>query len=119
MTNIDIWLKSFRQKWKLKEINSIINLFAKNVEYWESPFTKITSIKKLKKEWLNIHHQHKIVIKTKAFSSQDNNHTVLWDLRYQDTSSQKHHFKGVYLISLNTANRCTYFLQISDKVNER
>lgn len=86
---------------------------------WETPFTQIASKTKLRQEWHNINKQHNINIRFKVFSKEDNNHSVYWDLKYEDKNNQPVHYKGTYFFRLNSNNKCDYFFQCSETKTEK
>ncbi|MEI8344193.1 MAG: hypothetical protein WCF93_04550 [Candidatus Moraniibacteriota bacterium] len=50
MEQINDWLAKFVNAWKTHDINAVFVLFAKDVEYWETPFDKLSSLSELKSE---------------------------------------------------------------------
>lgn len=110
---IEQWLEKFKDGWNAHDVDSVMTLFADGVEYWETPFVRVASKEALREEWLAIHKQTDIDIRTTVYSRDDDKFTVLWDLRYSK-SGQSHHWAGTYLIKLNEKGICYYFHQTGE-----
>lgn len=82
MQNIDKWLKQFTSAWKTYDIDKVLNLFTENVEYWENPFKKLSSLDEVRKEWHYIKKQKDIHIECKVFINDKNKHVIKWHLKY-------------------------------------
>lgn len=106
--DIHAWLDSFRKYWISHDVDGVMRLFADDVEYFESPFIKLTDREKLTSAWKEIYKQENIELTYNLFVSEKNNFAVRWDLHYGNPNSL-HHFAGTYLIRLNDQNLCTYF----------
>ncbi len=106
--DINNWLDNFRKNWINHDVDGVLDLFADNVEYFESPFMKLDSRVDLESVWNGIQKQENIELSFVIFSSKEDHFTVMWDLRYE-SSGTKRHFAGTYLIKLNKMNLCTYF----------
>jgi len=109
MNRINNWLKEFKTHWENHNITNILNLFDKNVIYYETPFYKLDNFEQLSKEWQYILKQKNINLDYEIFLKDNNKYAVIWDLKYLDNKNIKQHFKGTYLIKLNDKNLCTYF----------
>ncbi len=108
------WLQKFEDSWKAKDIDAVLNLFADKVEYWETPFKKLTSKAAVAEEWQGIESQENITITTNLFASEGNKHAVTWGLVYHKDGKQ-HVWVGTYFIELDTEGKCVYFLQTGEK----
>lgn len=113
MDAINQWLDELIKHWKEKNVAGVLKLFSGQVEYWETPYKKISPAK-LKQEWNGIHDQDDLSIKCKVFSKDDNRYAINWDLNYIDKSKKHKHYKGVYLLTLNNQSLCDYFLQCGE-----
>ena len=111
MKKINDWLEKFTTFWKTQDIDGVMGLFTDDVEYWETPFSRVSNLVDLRREWENIKNQQNIVINCKVFSKKEDKYSVFWDLKYKDGSNQLKHYKGTYLLRLNPANKCHYFFQ--------
>ncbi len=112
---IEDWLKKFVDCWKGHEIDSVLELFDENVEYWETPFKRLDGSKELKSEWSAILSQENIQVNTDVLGQDKNGfYIVRWDLSY-DNEVGKQEWSGVYLIELNELSKCNYFLQVGEK----
>ena len=107
--DIDDWLEKFEKHWKTHNINGILNLFDKNVIYFETPFFKLENFGELAEEWKAIKNQNEIYLDFEIFSSYKNKHSIIWKLRYSDKTNTEKIFSGTYLIKLNNKGICTYF----------
>lgn len=114
MKNINDWLDKLSTFWKNHDIDGIIDLFTDDVEYWETPFNKISNSTDLRLEWENIKNQNNITLYCKVFSKQDNKYSVLWSLEFKDTNNQPKHYSGTYLLRLNLENKCDSLFQCSE-----
>jgi hypothetical protein len=114
--NIGEWLDAFKNSWTDKDIPAIVELFSDDIEYWETPYKKLSSLEDVKSEWGSIHNQDNIKVETTIFSKseQQNCFTVLWKLGYASNGTQKV-WAGVYLIKLNPQGKCYYFYQTGEQ----
>lgn len=111
---IETWLISFTSAWKAKDLDSVLDLFSDDVEYWENPFTILCTKEEIRKEWSVIAKQKNIQLSTEVVLSQDYKYLVKWNLIYtkdEDISN----WAGVYIISLNTTGKCHYFYQVGER----
>lgn len=79
---IDSWLKDFENHWKKGKAGKVLTLFTENVDYYETPSTKLDN-EEIRKEWTGIKHQENIELQLELFSSTGQKHTVKWSLSYQ------------------------------------
>ncbi|MDX9914100.1 MAG: nuclear transport factor 2 family protein [Candidatus Moranbacteria bacterium] len=114
MKKIEEWLENFKVAWKTYDIDKVLGLFDDNVEYWETPFIKLSSFDDLKREWSYIRSQKDISIDTEVFSSVGNKFAVKWFLTYLDDKGEVHDLSGVYLIELNERDKCCYFFHCGE-----
>lgn len=114
---INKWLDNFKTAWLTKDIDAVLNLFDEGVEYWETPNKKV-DVTKLKNEWLGIHLQDNISLDLSVYSSQDKRFTVKWRLSYTDQQATQQNWSGIYLVELNNDNKCTYFYQTGEQVDQ-
>lgn len=106
---IATWLDTFRNAWINHDIDSVMTLFAPEVEYWETPFKKLQSIDEVRREWQSIVQQQDIQLETRLFNQRDGKYAVLWNLSYRNLDGITRVVAGTYLIELNTAGLCAYF----------
>jgi len=66
---IDDWLQKFRNRWRNKQVDRVLELFADEVEYYETPTPELESKEEIRNEWRNIRSQENIEIDTEVFSS--------------------------------------------------
>lgn len=112
---IDSWLQQFKSYWENHDIDGVLSLFDADVEYWETPFQKLTGLGDVKSEWSAIDRQSDIKLNTSIFSEQHNQSTVKWNLTYINESNEHKHWSGAYLIKLNEDGKCVYFLQVGEQ----
>lgn len=101
---MELWIEKLKRYWLAKEINKIINLFDKDVLYYETPFNNITNLKEI---WSEIKDQDIIKLDYKILNFNKNNATVNYILEL----SNKEIYDMVYYIELNNKNQCIYFKQ--------
>ena len=107
----------FTATWKAHNIEGVLDLFEDDVEYWETPFRQLIGKKEIKTEWQTILTQNTINLSTTVFSKDTDRFTVQWELKYVDGRNDNKYFKSVYLITLNSQNRCTYFFHCGEMAN--
>lgn len=111
---IDYWLDDLKKYWLEKDTSSVLTLFADDVEYWETPFSRMNNKEELRKEWEVIKKQKIKELSFDVVSGMDNMFTIKWNLEYE--SEQKlSHWKGLYLVRLNYERKCVYFYQIGER----
>ena len=113
MESINEWLEKFISAWKAHDIETVLGLFADNIEYWETPFRRLADLDEIKKEWQIIRNQKDIQIAYDVFSKEGDNYTVRWELQYNDSNNLRN-LKGVYLITLDSENKCNYFFHCGE-----
>ena len=107
--DLHTWLKNFKENWQNHNINGVLDLFDKNVIYYETPFIKLKDFDTLAKEWETIKNQNNISLDFEIFSSSENKYSVIWKLKYINNKNIEKNFSGTYLIQLNENSKCTYF----------
>ena len=114
--NIEEWLDALRDNWTNKNIPAIMELFSDDIEYWETPYSKLSSLEEIKSEWSSINKQDNIKIDTTIFSKSEPQDcfTVLWKLNYTSDGIYKN-WAGIYLIKLNPQGKCYYFYQTGEQ----
>lgn len=109
MRDIEKWLEKFRESWKSGDVDNVLNLFAEDVEYHETPFLKLEG-DELRSEWEGVKEHRDIDLDFEVFTEKDGRYTVQWSLSYKQ-NGERRRLKGVYLIELNSENRCREFWQ--------
>ncbi len=110
---IRTWLASFTEAWQTKNIPQIMSLFTDSVEYWETPFVKLSSRNNLENEWQVIKSQQNIVINTEVISH-TSPYVIQWHLMYNNPAGEPCAWSGVYIIRLKDG-LCDYFYQVGEK----
>lgn len=110
---IETWLASFIEAWQTKNIPKVMSLFVDNVEYWETPFLRLSSKNELENEWQAINNQYDIVVNTEVIS-QTSPYVVRWHLSYKNPDGELCAWSGVYIIRLEDGV-CEYFYQVGEK----
>jgi len=111
---VEVWLDKFKLAWTQKDLKAIQLLFDEQVEYWESPFKKLAGIQAVMKEWQAVVQQENIKIETELLTMDANRSTVRWDLSYV-LNGAEHVWAGLYLIELNSEQRCVGFMQVGEE----
>lgn len=109
MRDIEEWLEKFRKNWKAGKVNKVMELFADDVEYHETPFQKLEG-DELRSEWEGVKNQKDIDLGFDIFSRYEEKYTVKWSLEYTE-DGERNCLKGIYLIKLNSENKCYEFWQ--------
>lgn len=117
MKHITDWIDIFRTCWKNHDVDGVMDLFTDDVEYWETPFKKVKNIKELRSEWEYVKTQHDIAISCNVFAQEENNYAIMWNLTYRSTDNESKHYKGTYLLRLNSNGKCDYFFQCGESEN--
>ena len=107
--DINQWLENFKQNWKQKNVDKVLELFSPEVEYHETPTRKLETRQEIREEWEGICEQEDIEIETEIFSSTEERHTVKWSLQYR-RGGERRSLNGIYLIKLDQG-RCVEFHQ--------
>lgn len=108
--DIEEWRDSFEQAWKSQDVESVLDLFTDDVDYYETPSEKLENKEQLREEWQTVKDQQDIEIETEVFSGDGDRFTVKWSLSYT-RSGEENSLKGIYLIKLNSDNKCYEFWQ--------
>jgi hypothetical protein len=111
---INLWLQKFTNSWKSQNIDSVLELFTPTVNYWETPFKKLDSLDVIKKEWQVVKLQQNIDIQTSPVLSENNNHTVKWNLKYL-LEGKPYNWSGLYIVKLDEDGFCNYFYQVGEE----
>lgn len=114
--DITAWLKNFKENWQNHNTKGILDLFDKNIIYYETPFVKLNDFDSLVKEWESINNQKDITLDFEIFSNTLNKSSVIWRLQYRDKESNVQNFAGTYLIKLNEEGKCIYFHQTCESM---
>ncbi|MBT4384605.1 nuclear transport factor 2 family protein [Candidatus Peregrinibacteria bacterium] len=114
MKEINEWLSQFTEAWKTHAIDKVLALFSDDLEYWETPFKKITNKIELEKEWQYIKIQTNIQIKCKVFSISGNKYSIFWELKYENNKNVQKELRGIYLIELDDQKKCKYFFHCGE-----
>jgi hypothetical protein len=112
MANINLWLNEFKRSWIKKDIKAILSLFSEDVGYYETPFHKLKNKTEIERIWNEIAPQTDIKLDFEVFCKEGDKYAVKWNLKFFD--KKEFAYKGVYLLSLNSDNKCNYFAQYSE-----
>lgn len=114
MGEIEKWLEEFRIGWQEGDVEKVMSLFTEDVEYHETPFLQLKG-SDLRSEWGGVRDQEDISLDFGVFSKAGSSYTVQWALEYNE-SGERNIVKGVYLIKLNSENKCYEFWQYCEDV---
>lgn len=106
---IEAWLQEFREAWMQKDIDSVMQLFTDDVEYFETPFQRLEK-GELREEWRSIRDQESIGLEFEIFASEGKRHTVVYSFECI-IDGEDYQSEGVYLIKLNSEGLCEKFRQ--------
>ncbi len=110
------WLQKFKSAWTNKDLNSVIELFADNVVYFETPFVRLKTKDDILREWQEILYTENIKIDFEIFVENENRSAISWELFYTINNIQRH-LKGTYLVTINKEGKCNYFQQTCESEN--
>lgn len=105
MDNLENWCNNLKKYWSNKEINKILDLFDKNVEYYESPNEKLETFEKVINTWKEIKSQNIEKIDMQILCREKNKCIANFILK--DVVS----YDMIYEIKLNEIGKCIYFKQ--------
>jgi len=111
---INNWLATFKKGWTTKNIDLVLDLFAEDIRYWETPYQQLPDKAALRKEWEAARKQNNILLDLQLFASSGNKHTILWQLSYQNEKLELQNWAGTYLIELDAVGKCIYFHQTGE-----
>ncbi len=111
---VQLWLQSFAEHWINKDIDSVLSLFAPDVEYWENPFTHLENMSAIRNEWQAIEAQDNIQLDFETQVNEDDHHAVRWALSYTN-DGREIRWAGLYVLHLNNDGLCDYFYQVGEK----
>ncbi len=105
------WLNNFKNFWLENNIELVLNLFSKNLEYFETPYFKIIDKNNLKKEWSIIKEHKDKKINFEIFLENENKIVVKFEYFYKkDWKDWK--YLWIYLIKFDKIWKCNYFYQV-------
>lgn len=102
MKNYYNWCMELKDNWKQKNIDNIVELFDKDVEYYETPTMKINNIRKM---WDEIKEQNTNDIEFNIICVDEECCIVNFILK--DSVS----YDMIYQIKLNENNKCIFLKQ--------
>ena len=105
MNNVVKWCENLRDYWINKDIDNILNLFDKDVIYYEAPNEKLDSFDEISIAWNDIESQNTNDIKMKILCKENNKCIANFILKDGTICDM------IYEIELNDANKCIYFKQ--------
>jgi hypothetical protein len=114
MKNYSLWLHDFMESWKNLEGVKTTELFADDVEYYETPMEKpCATFDDVKALWSVVSHNQKVLdYNIEIILSDDEQCVANWQLsRINNETGEKQKFDGIFLIKLNDNNKLTYFKQ--------
>ena len=114
---IDSWIESLKQGWLDKDIDAVLNLFADDVDYWETPFEQLENKEQLKEAWQAINDQKDIQLEFEVYASTGSKHAIYWQLAYVDADGGEQDWAGTYLLELNVDGVCTNFYQTGERLS--
>ena len=115
MQNIEKWMQDFVYFWKKYEINNVLSLFTQDVKYFESPFENFWSFDEIAQAWEYIKTQKNIIFDYEIFSRENEKYTIDWYLEYTNDAWEKNIWSGLYILKLNSENKCYFFKQVGEK----
>jgi len=105
MDKCEKWCNNLREFWKNKQIDNIMDLFDRNVVYYETPKVRINSIDEIRKAWEEIKNQNTDDIELKVLCIDNKKCIANYIL------NDKVSYDMIYEIELNDENKCIFFRQ--------
>lgn len=108
------WTSDFMESWKDLDWKRTLELLARDVKYYENPiddpcatFDEVVAL------WdVVADNQKDIEYKFKVISYDENTCVINWQMtRTMTKASEKQEIDGIFQISLNDENKCTFFKQ--------
>lgn len=108
-TEVQKWLNEMRRIWLDKDPDSIVNILAEDLEYYEDPFQEpLTDKMKVVSEWQAVKNQNIEFVDIEILhETADNVGVALW--RFKEVGSAEH--CGSYFLKLDDNGKCTHFRQ--------
>lgn len=96
----------FKNSWLEKDVDAVLDLFAEDVDYWETPFERIHKGADLRVLWKEILLLEDMRLDYEIVSAdkERRKYGVRWHFSHLGGESA-----GSYLIGLNEQGLCTYF----------
>lgn len=107
--DIEVWLRKFKECWESHDVQGVLDLFDRDVIYYETPFLRLKDFKEIEREWRAIQSQKDIVLTYEVFSQNGKDYAVIWKLRYINPENEEKNYSGTYLMRLNDEGLCTFF----------
>ncbi len=107
---IENWLTKFKEAWLAKDIDAIFSLLTDDIEYWETPFTRLGKDEVLRREWESVKSFDGMELEYSIYSSDDENRKYAVSFYFTHNTGQS---GGAYLVGLNKEGLCNYFYRVS------
>lgn len=112
--NYEKWTKEFMESWKELDWKRTLKTLDKNVKYYENPidepcknFDEVTGLWNVVAD-----NQKDISYKFDVVAYNENTAIINWQMtRTMTKNNVKQEIDGIFQISLNNENKCTYFKQ--------
>lgn len=108
------WLTKLGSAWESRDPHAAAALFAKDVQYYESPFSEAcANWDEVLTLWLVVpHNQEDVEFEHEVVMVSGELGLAHWNVsRTKIPGKEREHIDGVFLVSLNAASLCTYFKQ--------
>lgn len=109
-----IWTKEFMDSWKSLDWKRTLELFSKNVQYYENPIDEpCSNFDEVTKLWEVVaDNQKDIEYKYNIISYTEDVCIINWQMtRTMTSNNQKQEIDGIFQISLDEKGLCSYFKQ--------
>ncbi|HBY20583.1 MAG: hypothetical protein A2Y24_06185 [Clostridiales bacterium GWE2_32_10] len=93
-----------------KNVEKVLNLFDKNVIYYETPYEVYNGVTEIKQLWLEIENQEIDDLDILIICNENLRMVVNWKMRYK-IDDDYNELDGIYFIELNEDGKCTLFKQ--------
>lgn len=110
--NINQWLGELKRAWEQHDIDAAVALFSDDVEYWETPFSRVAP-GDLHDLWQDIRGCIDTNVTCEVYAQQGDKYAVVWSATWNDTAGKRQERAGTYLVTLNGEGKCNYFYRTS------
>lgn len=113
--NINQWLDELKRAWEQHDIEAAVALFTDDVQYFETPFSKVNP-ERLHDLWSDIRGCIDTKVTCELYAVGGEKHSVIWHATWKNTVGEVQEKGGTYLVTLNDQGKCNYFYRTSMSV---
>jgi hypothetical protein len=114
LKNFDQWLTKFGAAWQAQDPHLVLDLFAGEIVYYESPHLKPAKGKgEVMRLWQDVpNNQSDVTFKHQVLAVNKNIGIIHWQASLNwHATNKRMHLDGIFVIKLDDSNLCTEFRQ--------